>query len=333
VLFYKNNLPTTLKVLIVMDNKKLLKFLFKDISEIEELVCEKGTNGFDEFEIEFIQSRFKGAKHIIQILSEKENKQLKEIRPRPAVAELNEDLEILPSHSQLREDDVESLPTQSPSQFAMEKGGDPFPVEAPEEESVRSQMTEEETESLQSLTELEDELNDEIAEEISAETSEFEESESVAEEEPEVVEAKNLESEFAEPEDPQDSNVEQAKSDVEMDDDDEEEGNANHRLGDSFLKEKSVNDLLINGNSKLEYKISNSPVVSIKASIGINDKYQYIRELFKGNADNFSTAVNELDGLNSIQEAVAYLQQNYKWKKNETSLKFVNLVKRRFPNG
>jgi hypothetical protein len=36
--------------------------------------------------------------------------------------------------------------------------------------------------------------------------------------------------------------------------------------------------------------------------------------------------------MNHISEAVNFLQQNFKWKKNETSLKFVNLVKRRFPN-
>ena len=55
-----------------MDNKKLFKFLLKDISEIEELFAEKGTEGFDELEIEFIRTRFSGAKHIIQLLSEKD---------------------------------------------------------------------------------------------------------------------------------------------------------------------------------------------------------------------------------------------------------------------
>ena len=60
-----------------MENKKLLKFLYKDIAEIEEIFAEKGKNGFDNFEVEFIQSRFAGAKQIIQILSEKENQFLK----------------------------------------------------------------------------------------------------------------------------------------------------------------------------------------------------------------------------------------------------------------
>ena len=44
-----------------MENKKLLKFLLKDLTELEELLVEKGNSGFDAFEIEFIQSRFKAA--------------------------------------------------------------------------------------------------------------------------------------------------------------------------------------------------------------------------------------------------------------------------------
>lgn len=109
---------------------------------------------------------------------------------------------------------------------------------------------------------------------------------------------------------------------------------ANNRLGDSFKTEKSVNDSMGGQEEqKLEYKISNSPIKSIKRSVGINDRYLYIRELFGGSADNFNKAVTDLDNLENIQQAVSYLQQNFKWKKNETSLKFVTLIKRRFPNG
>jgi len=103
-------------------------------------------------------------------------------------------------------------------------------------------------------------------------------------------------------------------------------------LGDSFTKEKSVNDLIDIESSNLEHKLSNRPVDSIKKAIGINDKFQYIRELFEGNAERFVDAVTELDEKKDINEAVDYLKQNFKWQKNETSLKFINLVKRRFTN-
>jgi hypothetical protein len=115
-------------------------------------------------------------------------------------------------------------------------------------------------------------------------------------------------------------------------DDEEPDDIHNKRLGDSFLKEKSVNDLMSDDFSKLEHKLSNRPVSSIQSAIGINDRFQYIRELFEGSADNFVKTVADLDSMNDIKEAVNYLQSNFKWKKNETSLKFVNLIKRRFPN-
>ncbi|HCE58198.1 MAG TPA: hypothetical protein DER09_10315 [Prolixibacteraceae bacterium] len=105
----------------------------------------------------------------------------------------------------------------------------------------------------------------------------------------------------------------------------------NKRLGDSFLKEKSVNDLVSADAQKLENKISNMPVSSIQASVGINDRFQYIRELFDGDADKFAETVANLDSMSNLKDAVVYLQQNFKWKKTEVSLKFVTLIKRRFP--
>jgi hypothetical protein len=129
--------------------------------------------------------------------------------------------------------------------------------------------------------------------------------------------------------------VEQADAGEEDDDDMLEEESETHetasRLGDSFLKGKSVNDL-ITEQHKLEFKLSNRPVSSIQSAIGINDRFQYIRELFDNDSSKFLEAVKTLDSRENIKDAVDYLRQNFKWKKNETSLKFVNLVKRRFLN-
>jgi hypothetical protein len=306
-----------------MENKKLLKFLYKDIAEIEELFIEKGSEGFDEYEIEFIQSRFTGAKQIIQIFSEKENKRLKSMQSH--------------SHSQIAKENGEGVALQTP---------------AVNEDTKKQQpgFTAEEQESLNSLSEFEEELKEseqvQVEEEVVAQTEQIEplvaEAKNEAEEsksqqetlnEINVVNPKSasntneLESSIAEAV----PNIQDTKPEVDLNDEPEVD-EANHRLGDSFAKEKSVNELLAGESNKLEHKISNSPVASIKTAIGINDRYQYIRELFDGNAETFSKAVSELDNLNSINEAVTYLQQNYKWKKNDTSLKFVNLVKRRFPN-
>ncbi|PIF05295.1 MAG: hypothetical protein CSA36_07530 [Draconibacterium sp.] len=124
-----------------------------------------------------------------------------------------------------------------------------------------------------------------------------------------------------------DEEVESKPENIQM----EDKAVEDKRLGDTFLKEKSVNDIVSDAN-KLENKLSSLPVNSIQAAVGINDRFQYIRELFNGNADEFGKTVKHLDALNSLKEAVEYLQQNFIWKKNETSLKFLHLVKRRFPD-
>ena len=102
-----------------------------------------------------------------------------------------------------------------------------------------------------------------------------------------------------------------------------------HRLGETFAKGKSLNELTPEKN-KLEFKLSNLPVSSLQAAIGINDRFQYIRELFDGDNQKYLEAVKTIDSFDNLKDAVEYLRDNYKWKKNETSLKFVRLVKRRF---
>ncbi len=117
---------------------------------------------------------------------------------------------------------------------------------------------------------------------------------------------------------------------VELEEPEEDEKNGKV-LGEKFTKSKSVNDL-ISGNGKFEYKLSDRPFSSIRAAIGINDRFLFTRELFDGNPERYTQAVTKLDSLRNINEAVVYLRENFKWKKNETSLKFIDLVKRRFLN-
>ncbi|WP_340114462.1 hypothetical protein [Maribellus mangrovi] len=283
-----------------MENKKLLKFLLKDIAKIEELFAEKGSTGFDDYELEFLQSRFKAAKQIIQILEDKEGKSLNHSSSVEPVNALSEQETLIETSDEKADTKEEN--TQAP------EIEEPVAAKKPEDEEVSEVQTV--VEEIEEVKEEREEIMDEAPEpeDENADTEEILETDSSPEENKVV-----------------------SNDDVELEEETEE---LNGRtLGDSFLKEKSVNDLLSNGSGKLENKLSNSPVVSIQGAIGINDRYQYIRELFNGDADNFVKTVTELDQLNNIQEAVSYLQQNYRWKKNETSLKFVNLVKRRFPNG
>ena len=297
-----------------MDNKKLFKFLHKDISEIEELFAEKGTEGFDELEMEFIRTRFSGAKHIIQLLSEKDIPAQRVIVPNPIVKEESAEPVVKETESS-----VATQTTLSAAEQESLKSLSDFEEELKQEEnSIES--VKEEVEALQS------EIEAEAVEESAVEEKEDEKEEQA----PEVEDEK--EQEITEGPEEQEEAKDKVEEAEEADEDEPKE--VSNRIGDRAIKEKSVNDLLSgNDDKKLEYKISNSPVKSIQAAIGINDRYQYIRELFGGNAETFTKTVVDLDNLRDIQQAVSYLQENFKWKKTETSLKFVNLVKRRFPNG
>ncbi len=118
-----------------------------------------------------------------------------------------------------------------------------------------------------------------------------------------------------------------------IEEDEEKEEVPKATIGEAFTSEKSLNDMISEKQKNAQNTLSNRPVSSLKSSIGINDRFLFIRELFDGDGDLYTDTIKSLDKMNSINEAVTFLKNNFKWKKNETSLKFIDLVKRRFSNG
>lgn len=99
-------------------------------------------------------------------------------------------------------------------------------------------------------------------------------------------------------------------------------------VGEAFQKERSINDTI--GEHKSEPKLTNSPISSLRATIGLNDRFLFIREIFNNNTEKYNKVIETLDTLDTIQEAVEYLKANLTMQKNEASLRFVELLKRRF---
>lgn len=100
-------------------------------------------------------------------------------------------------------------------------------------------------------------------------------------------------------------------------------------VGEKFQKERSVNDVIAE-NKTGESKLTNGPISSLRAAIGLNDRFLFIREIFENNSDKYNSIIDQLDKLETIQQAVDYLKANLTLQKNETSMKFVDLLKRRF---
>jgi hypothetical protein len=267
-----------------MEDKKLIKILLKDMSELEELIADlKTQEKIDSLEMEFVHSRAKGLLQLMHLFEAKMQK--------------NSSVPL----SDTEQEKVERV-KQTIEAAAIQKD------ELPEQEKAEVKEGSEHQEK----PAVEDSRGKEKEEEPEPEVEN--------QEEPATEEIRR------------ENDVEQEEKDDDMLEEDNERTEANSRLGDSFLKGKSVNDIITDQN-KLEYKLSNLPVSSIRAAIGINDRFQYIRELFDGDSEKFLETVKALDSMQNIKEAVDYLRKNFKWKKNETSLKFVNLVKRRFQNG
>ena len=88
------------------------------------------------------------------------------------------------------------------------------------------------------------------------------------------------------------------------------------------------------GSSDLSSKLQTSPLHSIAAGIGLNDKFLFIRELFKNDRELYDSTIKYLDAVDSLKEALEFTQRNFDWDENsETTHKFVNLIHRRHGGG
>lgn len=100
-------------------------------------------------------------------------------------------------------------------------------------------------------------------------------------------------------------------------------------LGEKFVKEPTLNERLA-ATKNQESKIKAKPITNLKAAIGLNDKFMFVRELFNNNSSQFDQCIADLDNCKTLLEGIEYLEKNFKWTKTEASLKFISLVKQRF---
>lgn len=74
-------------------------------------------------------------------------------------------------------------------------------------------------------------------------------------------------------------------------------------------------------------------VEDIRQAISLGDRFLFQRELFEGNGELMQQALDELNELYSLNEAMAYINEHYEWDKDSTAFQlFDNVLKRRFAN-
>jgi hypothetical protein len=87
----------------------------------------------------------------------------------------------------------------------------------------------------------------------------------------------------------------------------------------------------VNEEAKVAPKV---PRADLKAGIGINDKFQFIAELFAGSGDKYEEAIRQLNSFETADASMLYLDEirsRFQWKEeSDSAQRLTELVKRRF---
>ena len=102
------------------------------------------------------------------------------------------------------------------------------------------------------------------------------------------------------------------------------------RLGDVLQQDKSALNERISRKDAGDMKFA-KPVKDVKKAMGINDRFFYQRELFNSNSDLFNQTLDQINSMNSFDDAKNFLLSNFKWDEtSDTTDAFLKIVKRRF---
>jgi hypothetical protein len=78
-------------------------------------------------------------------------------------------------------------------------------------------------------------------------------------------------------------------------------------------------------------KIQSKPISNIAASIGVNDKFKLIRDLFNGDAETYRKTIEILNNSTNFNDAFNYITTNFNWDMEDESVQFIlDLVRRKF---
>jgi hypothetical protein len=97
----------------------------------------------------------------------------------------------------------------------------------------------------------------------------------------------------------------------------------------------SLNDRLKESKTELSDALQDSPIKDLKKGIGVNDRFLFIRELFRGDETMYERSIKTINGFSIYPEAEYWIKRELKLKlawddKNEAVRQFDQLVRRRF---
>jgi hypothetical protein len=100
-------------------------------------------------------------------------------------------------------------------------------------------------------------------------------------------------------------------------------------------KKESVNDRLKEEKTEVAHRLKETPIKDLRKAIGINDRFVFVKELFRGDEAAYERSIKTINGFNIYSEAEYWMARELRLKlawpdENETVQHFYQLVRRRF---
>lgn len=214
------------------------------------------------------------------------------------------------------------------------------PIEEPAEEIVAEPVAEPVQEELFAEEPAEEGVVEEPIEEFADEYVEEESVEEYSMQEPrecmygcppadyeEIEEAEEAE----EPEEPA-ADVQESVLALYDDEDDEEPvviADEEPEATEEATEEEPEGEIAYEDEFQYEDEAPEAPV-SLRSTIGVNDKYLLMRDLFNGNSEYYDRVITKLDSFDSLDEAMIYIHDTYHWNpQSEGARLLVELLARK----
>ena len=101
------------------------------------------------------------------------------------------------------------------------------------------------------------------------------------------------------------------------------------------IQQESLNDRLKQSRTELAETLKETPIRDLRKAIGVNDRFVFISELFRGDEAMYERSIKTINGFNIYAEAEYWINRELKtkigWDDSRDIVKHVyQLVKRRF---
>jgi hypothetical protein len=100
-------------------------------------------------------------------------------------------------------------------------------------------------------------------------------------------------------------------------------------------KKESLNDRLKQEKTEVAHALKETPIKDLRKGVGINDRFTFVRELFRGDDAFYERSIKTINGFHIFSEAEYWINRELKykigWDEDKEIVKhFYQLVRRRF---